>query len=67
MKLKDSVLFFPKKVRFELKTRLPNKTEIREVRIIPKGIGYLVEIVYKKNTNLIPYIPHPIFTISAFF
>jgi IS605 OrfB family transposase len=48
VKLKDKILFFPNKVRFELKTRLPDKTDIREVRIIPKGIGYVVEIVYLK-------------------
>jgi transposase len=51
VRLKDSVLVFPKKVRFEIKTRLSDKTDIREVRIIPKGVGYVVEIVYKKNFN----------------
>ena len=49
VKLKDNFLKFPKKVDFELKTRLPDNTDIREVRIIPKGIDYLVEIVYKKE------------------
>jgi putative transposase len=34
-----------------LQTRLPDKTNIREVRIIPKGIGYMVEIVYQKEIN----------------
>jgi len=51
VKLKDNLLKFPKKVSFKLQTRLPDKTNIREVRIIPKGIGYMVEIVYQKEIN----------------
>ncbi|MHA2224386.1 MAG: RNA-guided endonuclease InsQ/TnpB family protein [Candidatus Hodarchaeales archaeon] len=51
VKLKNNILLFPKKVGFELKTRQPDTTDIREVRIIPKGIGYVVEIVYKKKFN----------------
>ncbi|MHA1966582.1 MAG: RNA-guided endonuclease InsQ/TnpB family protein [Candidatus Hodarchaeales archaeon] len=51
VKLKDNTLKFPKKVAFELRTRLPDKTDIREVRIIPKGIGYMVEIVYQKEIS----------------
>ena len=50
-KLKDSLLIFPTKVGFELKTRLPDKTNIREVRIIPKGVGYVIEIVYRKTIH----------------
>ncbi|MFW9906839.1 MAG: RNA-guided endonuclease TnpB family protein, partial [Candidatus Thorarchaeota archaeon] len=48
VKMRDSMLLFPKKVSLQLKTRLPDRTDIREVRIIPKGVGYIVEIVYKK-------------------
>ena len=51
VKLKDNILRFPKKIGLTLKTRLPDKTDIREVRIIPKGVGYVVEIVYQKKTN----------------
>ena len=51
VKLKDSSLIFPTKVGFEIKTRLPDKTDIREVRIIPKGVSYVVEIVHKKKIN----------------
>jgi putative transposase len=51
VKLKDNFLKFPKKVGFALKTRLPDNTDLREVRIIPKGIGYVVEIVYKKKVH----------------
>ncbi|MHA2073189.1 MAG: RNA-guided endonuclease InsQ/TnpB family protein [Candidatus Hodarchaeales archaeon] len=49
VKLINKVLIFPKKVALEVKTRLPDKTNIREVRIIPKGVGYVVEIVYHKK------------------
>ncbi len=48
VKLKDGFLFFPKKVGFKVKTRLPDITDIREARLIPKGVGYMVEIVYQK-------------------
>jgi putative transposase len=51
VKLKDKVLIFPKKVALEVKTRLPDTTDIREVRIIPKGIGHVVETVYHKKFN----------------
>ncbi len=51
MKLKDGFLFFPKKVGFKVKTRLPDTANIREVRLIPKGVGYVVEIVYKKTIS----------------
>jgi IS605 OrfB family transposase len=49
VKLRDRILHFPKKVGLEIETRLPNNTDIREVRIIPKGVGYVVEIVYQKK------------------
>jgi putative transposase len=48
VKLKDSILRFPKKIGIEIKTRLSGKTDIREVRIIPKGVSYVVEIVCQK-------------------
>ncbi len=48
VKIEDKILKFPKKIGFEIKTRLSDKTDMREVRIIPKGVGYVVEIVYKK-------------------
>ncbi|MHA2304870.1 MAG: RNA-guided endonuclease InsQ/TnpB family protein [Candidatus Hodarchaeales archaeon] len=48
VKLKDHMLKFPKKVGLTVKTRLSDTTDIREVRIIPKGIGYILEIVYQK-------------------
>jgi IS605 OrfB family transposase len=51
VKLKNKILFFPQKVGLEVKTRLHDKTEIREVRIIPRGVGYILEIVYHKILN----------------
>ena len=51
-KLRDNMLIFPKKVDFELKMRLPDDTNLREVRIIPKGVGYVCEIVYEKEIKV---------------
>jgi putative transposase len=51
VKLKDNNVLFPKKVGLELRTRLSDITDIREVRIIPKGVGYMVEIVYQKKIS----------------
>ena len=45
--IKDGILKFPKIMNLEVKTRLEN-VDIREVRIIPEGSGYNVEIVYAK-------------------
>ena len=48
-KIKDGVLKFPKKCNFmEVRTRIKNK-DMQQVRILPKGVGYLVEIVYWKH------------------
>ncbi|MFX1282272.1 MAG: RNA-guided endonuclease InsQ/TnpB family protein [Promethearchaeota archaeon] len=51
VKLKDNFLLFPKKVGLKIKTRLPDRTDIREVRIIPKGVGYVVEMIYQKEIS----------------
>jgi len=50
-KIKDGVLILPKKgsVIGEIKTRLKN---LKEVRIIPRAIGYVLEIVYEKTINV---------------
>lgn len=48
-KIRNNKLIFPKMLNFELKTRFDDKTNLREVRIIPKGIGYSIEIVYDKE------------------
>ena len=51
-KIKDGILKFPKKVDLEVKTRLSDNTNLREVRIVPKGIGYVCEIVYQKEVEI---------------
>ena len=51
-KIKDGQLVLPKMVGLEIKTRLPDNTNLREVRIIPKGVGYVCEIVYQKEVNI---------------
>lgn len=47
-KIKDGMLFLPKKgsVIGNIKTRVK---ELREVRIIPKAVGYILEIIYQKE------------------
>jgi len=47
-KIEDGILKFPKIMNLEVKTRLEN-VNLREVRIIPVGVGYSVEIVYEKE------------------
>ncbi|MCE7749325.1 MAG: IS200/IS605 family element transposase accessory protein TnpB [Candidatus Heimdallarchaeota archaeon] len=44
-------LKLPKKVNFTIKTRLTANNDLREVRIIPRGVGYTVEIVYFKSLH----------------
>ena len=51
-KIKDGMLKFPKKVGLGIKTRLSDETNLREVRIIPKGVGYVAEIVYEKEVDI---------------
>lgn len=58
-KIRDGYLIFPKKLKDKdgnklvVKTRLDDETNLREVRIIPKGVGrggnkhYVIEIVYE--------------------
>lgn len=48
-RIKEGIIKFPKKVGLEVRTSLLNNTDLREVRIIPKGTGYVCEIVYKKE------------------
>jgi IS605 OrfB family transposase len=44
----DGWLKLPKTINFSIKTRLTTKNELREVRIVPRGVGYTIEIVYFK-------------------
>jgi len=47
-RIKEGYLYFPKKVNLKrIKTRI--KEKLKEVRIIPLGIKYKIEIIYKKE------------------
>ncbi len=47
-RIKNGYLHFPKRVNIKLiKTRIQNK--LKEVRIVPLGINYKIEIVYEKE------------------
>ncbi len=46
--IENGILKFPRIMELEVKTRLDNM-DLREVRIIPQGTGYTVEIVYEKE------------------
>lgn len=45
--IKDHYLTFTKKLHLKIKTRLLDNIKLCEVRVIPKGIGYVCEIVYE--------------------
>jgi putative transposase len=49
VKLRKKFLTFPRKVGLEVKTRFQDTIDIREARIIPRGVGYVIEIVYIKT------------------
>jgi len=49
VKLVNGWLVLPKKVGFNHKTRLTASTKLREVRIIPRRVGYTIELVYMKH------------------
>ncbi len=48
VRIANGWLMFPKKVGYYYKTRLSDHIELREVRIIPRRVGYTLEIVYRK-------------------
>ena len=48
--IENGILKFPKIMDLEVETRLAH-IDLREVRIIPNGIGYNVEIVYAKEIS----------------
>lgn len=51
VRIEGGYVVFPKKLDMKVKTRLGDDTNIREIRIIPKGTGYVLEIVYKKKVE----------------
>ncbi len=49
-RINGSFLFFPKKTQLPpVKTRI--KFKLHQVRIIPKGLCYILEIIYQKDVN----------------
>jgi len=51
VRIVNGYLIFPKKLGIKIKTRLGDDTNVREVRIIPRGTGYVCEIVYEKDVE----------------
>ncbi|MHA2168622.1 MAG: RNA-guided endonuclease InsQ/TnpB family protein [Candidatus Kariarchaeaceae archaeon] len=51
VKLKDSNLHFPKQMGLYVKTRLNKDTQIHMTRILPRGYGYMLEIVYDRKVK----------------
>ncbi len=49
--IKDGLLKLPKLLGRNIETRLDNATNLRDVRIVPKGVGYTCEIVYEKEVE----------------
>ena len=47
--IKNNYLKFPKKLGLKIKTRLNEDTNIQQVRVVPLGVGYKCEIVYKQK------------------
>ena len=48
VRIKNGWLVLPKKVGFYYKTRLTARTKLKEVRIVPRRVGYTLELVYEK-------------------
>ncbi len=48
-KIVNGWVVLPKKVKFTIKTRLTAQDDLREIRVIPRGVGYTVELVYHKQ------------------
>lgn len=48
VKISKGRLSIPRKIPFTIKTRLRETVKLREVRVVPRGTGYTIEIVYSK-------------------
>lgn len=47
-RIKDGLIYFPKKCNLLfIKTRIPNN--FQQIRIIPRGLSYVLEIIYEKE------------------
>ncbi len=51
VKIENNYIIFPKRLPIKVKTRMEDDTKISEARIIPKGTGYVLEIVYEKKVE----------------
>ncbi|WXG40291.1 MAG: transposase [Candidatus Freyarchaeum deiterrae] len=50
--IKGGEIKFPRKVDLtKVKTRLGDETRLREIRIVPRGAGYVLEVVYQKTVE----------------
>jgi len=49
----DGEIRFPKRMSLRVGTRLDDKTDLREIRIIPKGMGYVLEVIYSKIVEML--------------
>nr|MDO8081621.1 transposase [Candidatus Freyarchaeota archaeon] len=47
-KIRNGEIWFPEKIGLKVETRLDDQTDLREIRIVPKGVGYVLEVVYRK-------------------
>jgi len=47
-RIKNGKICFPEMVGLRVETRLDDKTDLREIRIVPRGVGYILEVVYHK-------------------
>ena len=62
-KLKDGwLIVLPRMIGLKIKTRI--KEGLKQVRIIPKGVGYVLEIVYEKIVKVIERNKHRIVGID---
>jgi len=51
VRLRDGIFKLLKTIRLEVKTRLPKGTKLTGARIIPRGVGYMLEITYDKEVK----------------
>ncbi len=62
--IKNGEIRFPGKVGLKVETRLDDKTDLREVRIIPKGVGYVLGVVYRKVVKTLRLVKERVVSID---
>ncbi len=50
-RLRNGWVILPRKVGFYYKTRLTARCRLKEVRVVPRQVGYTLEIVYEKSLS----------------